>query len=194
VFADAIATGSEKTQVLDAQKQAAIETALKRVSGVTAIRFSDRQVDIDYSGRYSDIDKLEQAFGAVPCEMVSPLKIVFRPSAIAADPEAALKAVSGVTRVLRSGPEFWCFGSIDVDLDALSKAAAKAGCLGSVESHQIVRVPAKRADAAKADLESLKHVLKVDVTDSEVRLLTLKGPALKPIVKSILAKHKIEIP
>jgi hypothetical protein len=201
VFTDvAIATGDKKDAPASTVDMAKVESAVKRVKGVTSFAFdaASREISVGYSGPAPDAKNIKIAIDgqALASELLSPAKIVIRPMGKIEKPEAALAAVKGVAGVVASEMEYndlVAYGDLStLSLDSLEKAVEGSGAKCQIVSHEEIKIKYSGTgsiDELKKDLEHTKWVLKVDIADSTVKVLSAKGRLTRALVKSVMSKH-----
>lgn len=199
IFTDIIATGNETAKIkpIEDKERERIESYIKKVSGVSSVTFNpiDCTFDVGYSGSFDDVGDIEKSISltGTACETISPLEVVFRPNIVVENDtlKNALKGVSGVTVVIKSGNDFKCYCGVEIDLNAIKTAASGAGVNGSVVSHEEIKLPlagSGNAESAKRELKTCKYVLRADVTATEAKVLCVRGRVTRALVKSIVSK------
>jgi len=181
---------------------AKIESALKRVAGVSSVSFDQntKEINVGFSGPYSEMKKVKIAVDGqgVAAEVISPARVVIRPMGQIDDATAAvnaLKSVSGVSAVEKDSNDVIAYADLSVtSLEGLLRAVEGTGVKCQVASHEEIKVKfsaAGKSDDLKNDLKETKWVLRVDIesSDSSVRVLAVKGRVTKAVVKTVMAKH-----
>lgn len=181
---------------------AKIESALKRVGGVSSVSFDQntKEINVGFSGPYSEMKKVKIAVDGqgVAAEVISPARVVIRPMGQIDDATAALsalKSVSGVAAVEKENNDLVAYADLSIaTLDGLLKAAEGTGIKCQVASHEEIKVKfstAGKSDDLKNDLKQTKWILRVDIdtSDSSVKVLAVKGRVTKAVVKTVMAKH-----
>jgi hypothetical protein len=198
MFADmTISTGDKKDSSNPVADMPKIESAVKRVKGVTSFAFdaTSREISVGYSGPAPDAKNIKIAIDGqgVAGELLSPARIVIRPIGKIEKPEAALAGVKGVAGIVAAETEYndlIAYGDLSiVSLDTLEQSV---GVKCQIVSHEEIKIRFNGAgsiDELKKDLEHTKWVLKVDVADSTVKVLAAKGRLTRALVKSVMTKH-----
>jgi hypothetical protein len=199
-YSDLISTGEGKAaKGIEFEK---VESALKRISGVTSASFDSttRSIQVGYSGTWSDLNKLETAvnMNGVSAEIVNPAKVILRPMVVMDDESkviAAVKGVVGVQYVTRENNDVVTYCDLaSTTLGMIRSACESAGVKGAIVSHEEHKIgfgTDGNAAALQDDLSKTKWVVKVDVDSAgrSVNVLALKGRVTKSLIKSIMAKH-----
>jgi len=181
---------------------AKIESALKRVAGVSSVSFdqNSKEISVGFSGPYSEMKKVKIAVDGqgVAAEVISPARVVVRPMGEINDATAALnalKSVSGVVAVEKDSNDLIAYADLSsASLDSLLKAVEGTGVKCQVASHEEIKVKFSatgKSDDLKNDLKQTKWVLRIDIdsSDSSVKVLAVKGRVTKAVVRTVMAKH-----
>jgi hypothetical protein len=202
VFSEVITTGEGAKPAGFSIDWDKVEAALRRVEGVgtATLDSASRRIMVGYAGPYKQIDKLRNAVQnvGVSCELLSPAKIVFRPTVVV-DEDAklvnALKGVAGVTDAMRELNDYHVYANLEsVDLDDLSKAAAGVGIKGMIASHEVIKEKLSstggNSTSLLEELGKTKWVLKasIDSSTNSVKVLAVKGRVTKAVIKSLMSK------
>jgi copper chaperone CopZ len=200
VFSEIIASGDKKAAgSVDTGK---IEAAVKRISGVSSASYdpNTHEISVGYSGAYADVKKIKIAVDSagVSCELLSPAKVIVRPTSQISDHTAALTALKGVAGVLATEKEsndLIAYSDLSaVSLENLIKAVEGAGIKCQIASHEEIKVKytaSGKVEELKDDLNQTKWVLKVDVDSAEscVKVLAVKGRVTRAVIKTVMSKH-----
>jgi copper chaperone CopZ len=204
-YSEVISTGEGNAKpsasAVDFEK---VETALKRVSGVSSASYnpSTRSIDVGYNGSWTDLNKLTMAVNnnGISAEMASPARVVLRPMVVIEDENkvlTAVKAVSGVQYVSRENGDIVSYCDLtSVSLDSIKSACESTGVKGMIVSHEELKVGfgsggAGNTSALQDDLAKTKWVIKSEIDSGSncVKVIAPKGRVTKALVKSLLSKH-----
>lgn len=203
VFSDAILTGEGSKNSsgisIDWDK---VESSLKRVEGVTSATLdaASRRINVGYVGPFGGIDKVRNAVqtSGVSAELLSPAKVVFRPTVQVEDDSklvAALKGVAGVHMVLKDLNDYAIYADLStLDLEEVSKAALSTGVKGIMPTHELHKsvLATANGDAVNLvdELSKTKWVLKAefDASAKTLKVLAVKGRVTRALIKSLASK------
>lgn len=203
VFSDAIVTGEGSKNsaglTLDWDK---VDASLKRVTGVASTSFdaAARRINVTFVGPFKDIDKVRNAVqtSGVSAEILSPAKIIFRPTVeVESDSKliASLKGVPGVQIVLKDLNDYTLYADLStLDLEEVTKAALSAGVKGMTPTHELIKtvLPPKggNPEALLEELNKTKWILKADLDASTntLKVLAIKGRVTRALIKSLSTK------
>jgi copper chaperone CopZ len=203
VYSDAIVTGEGSKNSpglqLDWDK---VESSLKRVAGVASASLdaASRRINVSFVGPFKDIEKVRNAVqtSGVSAELLSPAKVIFRPTVqVESDSKlvAALKGAPGVQMVLKDLNDYTLYADLStLDLDEVTKAALSAGVKGMTPTHELIKtvLPPKGGDAAALidELNKTKWVVKADIeaASNTLRVVAIKGRVTRALIKSLSTK------